>query len=150
MTAFPENYEYNMLMMQLYNYTGKFAEAAAQEEYILKGYKEVKLANKYYEKGAMVMDQFDSAHYNFEVYRNFQPEKNNDIIYKVYIFNYDGSRPLGRIEGASNDTISLVRGYSIDIPRETNVPMSYEDFKRTFLQGLFLPELTDNDTIPEE
>ncbi len=147
MDAYPENYEYNMLLMQLYNFTGNYVDAVAQEDYIMAGYKGMKLTNSFYEKGAMIMEQFDTAQYHLEVYRNFQPEMNAEVLYKAYIFNYDGSRALGRILVTATDTAALVTGYAIDLPLETDMPLSYKGFKQTFLAGLFLPEIPVNDTI---
>lgn len=150
MAAFPDDYEYNMLLMQLYNYTGKYELAAVQEEYIMAGYKGLKLRNSYYQKGVMIVEQFDTAQYHIEVYRNFQPELDRDCVYKAYIFNSNGTRPLGKTEVILTDSISLVSGYAIDIPIETSTPTSYQEFKNAMLMGLFLPELPDMDTISEE
>lgn len=150
METFPENYEYHMLLMQLYNYTNDYEKAHIQEEYILQGYNDLKLSEDYYSKGAMLVDQFDTAQYQIEVYRNFQPEKNENTFYKAFIFNYDGSRPLGKVEGSTNDTTSFLQGYNFDLPIESDKPLLYQQFKTDLLIGLFLPEIPDNDSITEE
>ena len=150
MTTFPDDYEYNILLMQLYNNTRDYEKAQVQEEYIMAGYKGLKLANSYYQKGAMIVEQLDTLQYHIEVYRNFQPEMENDCIYKAYIFNSNGTRPLGKIAVNRTDTISQVSGYNIDIPKETNATPSYQEFKNVMLMGLFLPELPDTDTITED
>ena len=49
MESFPNNYEYHVLLMQLYNFTGAYHKAATQEQYILDGYKDLKLPQKYYQ-----------------------------------------------------------------------------------------------------
>lgn len=148
--AFPEDYQYNMLLMQLYNSTFRFGEASRQEKHIMKGYSDLNLDNSFYQKGVMVIDQFDTAQYHIEVFRNFQPEMDNHCVYKAFIFNYNGTRPLGKTKVEVSDSTSTVSGYLIDIPLQTDVPISYEAFKNTMLLGLFLPEIPDNDTIVEE
>ncbi len=148
--TFPADLEYNMQLMQLYNYTGRYAYARLQEDLLMNAYNNLKLKETYYKKGAMLMEQFDSAQYQIEVYRNFQPELNSNKLYKAYIFNYDGSRPLGKIEATVySDTLSVLTGYALNPPIEEKNPLTYEVFKHQLLIGLFLPETTDNDTITE-
>lgn len=147
---FPNDRENNMLMMQFYNNTEQYAEAELQEKLILDAYKNMTLPNDYYTKGAMLIEQFTAEQYLIEVYRNFQPEKKNGVVYRAYIFNFNGSRALGKIEGTDADSTAWIEGYAIDLPIETPKPLRYETFKTDFLRGLFQPETPLTDTIKNE
>ena len=150
MDAFPNQYEYNILLMQLFNETERFEKARDQEQYILEGYKNLKLSEKYYQKGAVLVEQLDTGQYQIEVFRNFQPEKHNGTFYRAFIFNYDASRPLGKIEGTRTDTARVLTGYRLPLPLPTENELSYEEFRYCLLFGLFLPESSDSEPIIEE
>ena len=149
MELYPENYEYSMLLMQLYNFTGRYADAALLENRVMDGYSTLKLAESYYQKGAMVVDQFDTAQYHIEAYRNFQPEKVNGCVYKIFLFNYDGTRPLGKIEALQTDSINYLSGYALDSVHPQLQIMDYETVKNTLLKALFLPDTATLDSISE-
>jgi tetratricopeptide (TPR) repeat protein len=148
--AFPENYGYSMQLMQLYNYTGRYADAAAIENYVLQGYKDLKLQESFYQKGVMLVDQFDTAQYHMEAFRVFQPEKANGCFYKTFIFNYDGSRPLGKVEALHFDSLSYLNGYALDSALVVDTVFSYASVKATYLQALFVPDTTQADTLISE
>lgn len=150
MAEFPQQYEYNMLLMQLYNFTGRYAGAATQEKYLLGLYTDAKLNNKYYKTGVMLVEQFDTAQYAIEVYRNFQPKKHGNTYYRAFIFNADGSRALGKITGAETDTSLILTGYRKAIPQTAPKPMNYKNFRKALLYGLFAPQETVKDTIEEK
>lgn len=150
MNAFPDQYEYHILLMQLYNETERFEKAAQQETYILEGYAKLKLPNRYYQKGAVLVEQIDTGQYQIEVFRNFQPEKHGGKLYRAFIFNYDASRPLGKIEGAQTDTAQVLSGYRLPHPLETESELTYKEFRYCMLFGLFLLESPDNEPIKDE
>ena len=149
MALYPANYQYNMLLMQLYNNTGRYADAALLEGHIMDGYRNLNLTESYYQKGAMVVDQFDTAQYHMEAYRNFQPEKQNGCVYKVFLFTYDGTRPLGKIEAFQRDNSIYLNGYALDSLQPQMLKMDYETVKNTLLNALFLPESSPLDSISE-
>ncbi len=145
--AFPNNYGYSMQLMQLYNYTGRYADAAAIENYVLTGYNDLKLDESFYQKGVMLVDQFDTAQYHMEAFRVFQPEKANSCFYKTFIFNFDGSRPLGKVEAYHLDTLDYQIGYALDSTLVMDTAFSYAAVKATYLQALFMPDTTQIDTL---
>lgn len=147
MDAFPTDYQYNMQLMQLYNFTGRYADAAVLENHILEGYTNMKLAQAYYQKGSMVVEQFDSAQYFFEVYRNFQPEKENGAVYKAFLFSQDGNRPLGKILAVQTDTSAYLTGYAIDSAVALPPNFSYELVRQTMLSTLFAPPPPPVDSV---
>lgn len=144
--AFPENYGYSMQLMQLYNYTGRYADAATIENYVLQGYDDLKLDESYYQKGVMLVDQFDTAHYHMEAFRVFQPEKTGNCVYKTFVFNFDGSRPLGKVEAFHIDTLKYLNGYALDTALVMDTTFNYELVKRIYLQALFMPDTAQIDT----
>jgi hypothetical protein len=132
--------------MQLYNFTGRYADAADIENYILKGYSDLKLDNSYYQKGVMLVDQFDTAQYHIEAFRVFQPEKMSNCNYKSFIFNYDGSRSLGKIEAFRTDTLAYLRGYALDSIVVLDSIFSYQTVKNAYLKALFQPDTNQIDS----
>jgi tetratricopeptide (TPR) repeat protein len=146
LNTFPDDFGYQMQLMQLYNYTGRYADAAAIENYILKGYSDLKLDNSYYQKGVMLVDQFDTAQYHIEAFRVFQPEKMSNCNYKSFIFNYDGSRSLGKIEAFRTDTLAYLRGYALDSIVVLDSIFSYQTVKNAYLKALFQPDTNQIDS----
>jgi tetratricopeptide (TPR) repeat protein len=148
MESAPNNYDYNMLLMQFYNFTGKYDQARVQENYIMEGYKNGKLSNAHYDKGTMVMEQLDTATYQIEVFRYFQPQKKGDCTYVAFIFNRDTSRPLGKITACTKEEQFILSGYKAEVPLVLEMEVNYENFKNRFISLLFSTE-TD-EAIPEE
>ena len=92
----------------------------------------------------------DTAQYQIEVYRNFQPEKHDGEIYRAFIFNANGSRPLGKVVVVNTDSAMVISGYRVAEDYLTEETFSYETFKYCALFSLFLPETPDNESIIEE
>jgi len=138
----PTVYEYNMMLIQLYNTMGKYAEAATIEDFVVDGYMKRKLAQRYYDKGAMLVFETDTSLYFVEIYRNFMPEKKDDCRYVAFFFNRDSSRPLGKTSAciASNGALTL-NGFKVP---EGQAPIvannSLLSFYTSLMGLIFAPE----------
>jgi tetratricopeptide (TPR) repeat protein len=150
MSDYPDDYGYTMQMLQLYNFTGRYADAMLLENRILEGYVALKLPQTYYENGAMVVEQFDSAQYTIEAYRNFQPEKQGNEVYKSFVFSRPGNRPLGKISGVAMPDTAYIMGYSLDSAAALPTNFNYEMYKASLLNALFAPPPAPIDSIPAE
>lgn len=149
LARYPENYQYSMLLMQLYNYTGRYADASILESSILDAYTMAKLPRSYYTKGAMVVDQFDSAHFHIEAYRNFQPHKENGIVYHFFLFNATTSRPIGDFVAIATDSTAFLQGYTLDSANVRLETIDYAVVKKYVLKTLFLTQPDALDSISQ-
>ena len=150
MSDYPDDYGYTMQLLQLYNFTGRYADAMLLENRILEGYTELKLPQTYYQKGAMVVEQFDSAQYTIEAYRNFQPEKEGNEVYKSFVFSRTGYRPLGKISGVAMPDTAFIMGYALDSAAVLPTNFNYEMYKASMLNALFAPPPAPIDSITAE
>lgn len=140
MNDYPDNFGYTMMLMQLYNYLGRYADATVLEKSLLDAYDGQKLSRSFYRKGAMLVDQFDTAQYQIEVYRNFQPEKNSNCVYKAFVFTAQSARPLGKIEAIQLENEAFVVGYAMDSAAVSAPKLSYEWVKNNVVNALFSPQ----------
>ncbi len=147
MADYPDDYGYTMQLLQLYNFTGRYADAMLLENRLLDGFVNLKLPQAFYQKGAMVVDQFDSAHYTIEAYRNFQPEKEGNEVYRAFIFSVPGNRPLGKLAGILTTDTAYLAGYALDSAVALPSDFTYEIFKASVLAVLFAPEPEPADTV---
>lgn len=136
----PDRHEYSIMLMQLYNTMGRYAEAATLEDFLIEVYHARKLSQRYYDSGSVLTAELDTSSYIIEVFRNFQPDKKEDCIYSAFIFNRDTSRPLGKITLCQNEGL-VIRGYRID---EGGAPFlvlpTTKSFQLAVLGVLFMTE----------
>jgi tetratricopeptide (TPR) repeat protein len=147
MADYPEDYGYTMQLLQLYNFTGRYADAMLLENRLLAGFADLKLPQTFYQKGAMVVDQFDSAQYTIEAYRNFQPIQDGNEVYKAFVFSRPGNRPLGKLSGVITADSAYLAGYGVDSAFALPINFTYEIFKASVLGVLFAPLPEPVDTL---
>lgn len=149
----PSVYEYNVLLMQLYNTMGKFAEAEAIETYIVDGYMKRKMSQKYYDTGNMLVFGLDTSFYTIEIYRNFMPEKKDNCRYVAFLFNRDSSRPLGKTSACflGDDKTLAFTGYkapegSLEVVESESLLAFYNGL----MQLIFIPAEEEIEGTPVE
>jgi tetratricopeptide (TPR) repeat protein len=133
MDAYPNNFEYNMWLTQLYHQQNLFAEAKPLILAINNAYSNQQLSNAYYTKGNFLIDAFDSEFYYIESYQWFRPEKNN-IFYTIFLFSPLNHNPNGKFIVQKTSVGYTLFHQKSNVFVEVEKELTYENVKNSVIE----------------
>lgn len=148
--VYPEHAQYKLWTIQFLNEHERYDEADKMIITFESMYMQRKLPGSFYKKGAFLMEEIPTESYNLEIYKNFQPKKNNGVNYKCFVFSKDAHRLTNqlfvKVEGDSlSITSPVLSGISATYPAE-NGEIRYKDVKfytKDFVLNPPLPQAQD-------